>query len=101
MTEESARHREGRGRHGHHGRGGEEGHKKAKMFRRKRALTFLELLYVKQQTLKGQLQSDDFQASRLVIEGELKATEMILEEFKVMFNVNLSELDEESTEDSK
>lgn len=81
------------GRHHHRsGRGGEE--HRAKTFRRKRALGFLEMLYVKQETLKDQLHREEFANSRPVIEGELKAVEMIIEEFKNVFQVERSEIEE-------
>lgn len=56
--------------HLHRREGFRETEIKAKIFRRKRALTFLRLLYVKQDTLKAQLESNDFQAIRPMIEGE-------------------------------
>lgn len=81
------------GRHHHRGgHGGEE--QRAKTFRRKRALGFLEMLYVKQETLKDQLHREEFANSRPVIEGELKAVEMIIEEFKNVFQVERSEIEE-------
>lgn len=78
----------------HHG--GEE--QRTQTFRRKRALGFLEMLYVKQETLKGQLQREEFANSRPVIEGELKAVEMIIEEFKNVFQVERSEIEEGKNE---
>jgi hypothetical protein len=76
----------------HHHRGRK---RKAKTFRRKRALIFLKLLYVKRDTLKSQLESKDYQDSRPVIEGELKAIEMVIKEFTSLFHVDVSELQEE------
>lgn len=77
-------------------RGGEE--QRTQTFRRKRALGFLEMLYVKQETLKGQLQREEFANSRPVIEGELKAVEMIIEDFKNVFQVERSEIEEGENE---
>lgn len=79
----------------HHREGFREKEGKAKTFRRKRALTFLRLLYVKQDTLKSQLRSNDYQAIRPMIEGELKAIEMVIQEFSSVFHVDISELQEE------
>lgn len=76
--------------------GGEE--QRTQTFRRKRALGFLEMLYVKQEILKGQLQREEFANSRPVIEGELKAVEMIIEEFKNVFQVERSEIEEGKNE---
>lgn len=85
-------HRRGEKPHHRGGHGGEE--HRAKTFRRKRALGFLEMLYVKQETLKDQLHREEFATSRPVIEGELKAVEMIIEEFKNVFQVERSEIEE-------
>ena len=59
-------HRHG-GRHGRRreeGRGGREGGKMAQTFRRGRALSFLDNLVVKRETLKKQVNDSDFEAIR-------------------------------------
>lgn len=90
----------GHGRGHGRGRGGEmSGEPRAKTFRRKRALSFLEMLYVKQDVLKSQLKQGEFVESRGIIEGELKAVNQIIEEFKVVFQVEQSELEEQTTEE--
>lgn len=53
---------------------------------------------MKQETLKDQLQREEFASSRPVIEGELKAVEMIIEEFKNVFQVERSEIEEGESE---
>lgn len=66
----------------------EEGRRKrggAQTFRRGRALMFYQQLEVKRDTLKKQLESNTLESIHPVIAGELKATETIMEEFKVIF----------------
>ncbi|WEG12091.1 hypothetical protein PU629_18505 [Pullulanibacillus sp. KACC 23026] len=72
----------GRGRHHHHG---------AQTFRRGRALDFLEKLNVKRMTLRQQLEAPEFQEIRMVIQGELKAIELVIEEFTKQFELHEAE----------
>lgn len=60
----------------------------AQTFRRGRALLFYQQLETKRDTLKGQLESTELQAIHPMIAGELKATEAIMNEFKVMFRLD-------------
>ncbi len=57
----------------------------AQTFRRGRALMFYQQLEVKRDTLKQQLDTKTFASIHPVIAGELKATEAIMEEFRVVF----------------
>lgn len=79
----------GHGRHGKHGDGhrGEHKHAGAQTFRRGRALAFLETLNVKRMTLIQQLEQPELQAIHPVIRGELKAVEMVRNEFIAMFEL--------------
>lgn len=80
---------QGHGRHGHkrehHKHGG------AQTFRRGRAIAFLESLNVKRMTLIQQLEQPELQDIHLIIRGELKAIDMVRNEFVAMFE--LYELD--------
>ena len=71
-------------RKGHHKRG-------AKTFRRGRAIAFLETLNVKRSTLKKQLNSPELSSINPVIVGELKAIEMVIDEFVQLFELYESE----------
>ena len=68
----------------HDGKGRHQG---AQTFRRGRALDFLERLKVKQRTLRDQLEAPEFQEIKPVILGELKAVEMIIEEYTKHFDI--------------
>jgi len=76
-----------KGRRHHHG---------AQTFRRGRALEFLERLHIKRSTFKQQLEAPEFQEIRPVLLGELKAIELVIEEFTKHFE--LHEADENMTE---
>lgn len=79
-----------RGHHHHHG---------AQTFRRGRALDFLERLNVKRTTLKQQLDSPEYHEIKQVILGELKAIEMVIDEFTKQFELHEAEhLNSESKE---
>lgn len=90
----------GHGHKGHHGPGGhrekggfdrEEGQKQrfqsAQTFRRGRAIAFLERLNLKRDTLLQQLDQPEFASIRHVISGELKATDLIIQEFIHVFEL--------------
>ncbi|MGE8203623.1 hypothetical protein ACQKP0_03590 [Heyndrickxia sp. NPDC080065] len=70
-----------------------EGHKRkdhqrgAKTFRRGRALAFLEMMKVKRSTLKQQLESPELQSINPILVGELKAVEMVINEFVQLFEL--------------
>lgn len=76
--------------HMHRGRGhrGREHHRGAQTFRRGRALEFLERLRVKHITLKQQVEAPEFQEIRPIILGELKALELVIEEYTKHFELN-------------
>jgi len=80
----------------HHGRrhGGEEGvHQRgAKTFRRGRAIAFLERLYLKRSTIKQQLDQPEFQSIQPILIGELKAIDMVINEFIQLFEINVDEM---------
>ncbi len=71
---------------------GQGSHRGAKTFRRRRALEFLERLYVKRATLKQQLQTPELQPIHPVLTGELKAIEMVMNEFIQLFDIHEEEL---------
>ncbi|WP_433940243.1 hypothetical protein [Paenibacillus lautus] len=82
-------HRHG-GRHGRRreeGHGGREGGKMAQTFRRGRALSFLDNLVVKRETLKKQVNDPDLEAIRDVVSGELKAVDQIIQEYIQAFEL--------------
>ncbi|MBU5347074.1 hypothetical protein [Paenibacillus lautus] len=87
--ERDSSHRHG-GRHGRRreeGYGGREGGKMAQTFRRGRALSFLDNLIVKRETLKKQVNDPDFEAIREVVSGELKAVDQIIQEYIQAFEL--------------
>lgn len=80
---------EGRGRrHEKDGEHGEHRRRGAQTFRRGRALEFHRQLVTKRDTLKNQLESSELQSIHPVIAGELKATESIMNDFVVLFQLN-------------
>lgn len=98
MREEHTR-REGR----HHGRrhGREEGARGPKTFRRGRALTFLERMHLKRATIKQQLEQPEFHSIQPVLVGELKAIDMVINEFVQLFEINDDEMtDSKPSEDT-
>jgi len=84
-------HRESRRHHGD--RGKEHAHHRgAKTFRRGRAIAFLERLKVKRATIMEQLEKPEFQSIQQVLVGELKATDMVMNEFIQLFEIEESEV---------
>ena len=79
---------EGRGRHRGEGEHSIRRPKGAQTFRRGRALEFYRQLEMKRSTLKQQLESTELQSIHSVIEGELKATEAIMNDFVGLFQLN-------------
>lgn len=63
----------------------------AQTFRRGRAVLFYQQLETKRETIKRQLESPEFETIRPVLVGELKAIEMVIEEFKVAFKLDEAE----------
>jgi hypothetical protein len=90
MKGEKHRGGEHKGRRHHHG---------AQTFRRGRALEFLERLNVKRITLTQQLEAPEFQEIKQVILGELKAIELIIDEFTKHFDIH--EVEDMDTKENK
>ncbi|MEH7415103.1 hypothetical protein V7266_07445 [Neobacillus drentensis] len=67
--------------HDHHHRG-------AKTFRRGRAIAFLEMMNLKRSTLKAQINAPEFQSIDQILLGELKAIEMVINEFVQLFELH-------------
>lgn len=73
--------------------GGERRHKDggrhggAQTFRRGRALEFYELLHVRRNTLKQQVEAPELQEIRSILLGELKAVQQIMDEYARHFQV--------------
>ncbi|MER2262345.1 MAG: hypothetical protein ABS934_10035 [Psychrobacillus sp.] len=64
----------------------------AKTFRRGRALAFYEIMQTKSNSLKRQLATPELQSVNSLLVGELKAVEMLKDEFAQLFE--LVEVDE-------
>ncbi|EFM09656.1 conserved hypothetical protein [Paenibacillus curdlanolyticus YK9] len=60
----------------------------AQTFRRGRALAFHEMLIVKRDTLRKQLQDENLQAIHQVVSGELKAVEDIIAQYVHTFELH-------------
>lgn len=79
---------------GHHREGGHkrkdhDSHKRgAKTFRRGRAIAFLEMMNLKRSTLKQQLNSPELQSINPILVGELKAVDMVINEFVQLFELH-------------
>lgn len=84
----------------HNGRGRSE-HRGPKTFRRGRAVAFLETMNLKRSTIKKQLNEPEFQSIQQILVGELKAIDMIINEFIQLFEINEDEATEISVLDSK
>ncbi|WP_026567415.1 hypothetical protein [Bacillus sp. UNC41MFS5] len=63
-------------------------HRGAKTFRRGRAIAFLEMMNVKRSTIMKQLEAPEFQSINQVLVGELKAIDMIINEFVQLFELH-------------
>lgn len=99
------RHREGGRRrdHGHRSKHDKKEFldhpKSAQTFRRGRAVAFLDKLRVNRETLQRQLNDPQFESIKEVISGELKATEMIIDDFIHMFQLHELSSEEPKTGD--
>lgn len=79
----------GRTRHCEDGKIRDERRKKgAQTFRRGRALEFYRQLTTKRDTLKNQLEATELQSIHPIIAGELKATETIMNDFALLFQLD-------------
>lgn len=67
---------------------GHHRHRGPKTFRRGRAIAFLERMNLKRTTLKQQLEQPEFQPIHQVLLGELKAIDMVINEFTQLFDLN-------------
>ncbi|WP_100407817.1 hypothetical protein [Bacillus solitudinis] len=63
----------------------------AKTFRRGRAIAFLEMMNLKRSTLKQQLDTPELQSINPILVGELKAIDMVINEFMQLFELHESE----------
>lgn len=78
---------------GEHRRGGrEEAQRGPKTFRRGRAITFLEQLTIKRSTIAQQLEQPEFQSIQQILVGELKALDMVINEFTQLFEIHVDEI---------
>jgi hypothetical protein len=60
----------------------------AKTFRRGRAIAFLEMLNLKRSTLKQQLITPELQSINTILVGELKAIDLVINEFVQLFELH-------------
>ncbi|MGE7920546.1 hypothetical protein ACQKM9_16650 [Viridibacillus sp. NPDC093762] len=74
----------------HKGRGG-SGESGPKTFRRGRAIAFLERMNLKRSTIKQQLGKPEFQSIHPILVGELKAIDMVINEFIQLFEIQENE----------
>ncbi|HDR7794584.1 TPA: hypothetical protein QCY19_003227 [Bacillus luti] len=77
----------------HRGRDGSH-HRGPKTFRRGRAIAFLEMMNLKRVTIKQQLSEPEFQSIQQILIGELKAIDMVINEFTQLFEIHESETEE-------
>lgn len=92
--ENGERNCEGRHKGPHH-------HPGAKTFRRGRALEFLSVLEVKRTTLRQQVEAPEYQEIKPVLLGELKAVEMIIDEYIRHFELRGREAEEPRPENTE
>ncbi|MDZ5605541.1 hypothetical protein U2I54_00045 [Bacillus pseudomycoides] len=72
-----------------------------KTFRRGRAIAFLEMMNLKRATIKQQLEAPEFQSIHQILVGELKAIDMVINEFIQLFEIHESEATETSVVERK
>ncbi|UNK16072.1 hypothetical protein MNQ98_16160 [Paenibacillus sp. N3/727] len=75
----------------HKGRDGSQ-ERGAKTFRRGRAIAFLERMNLKRSTIKQQLDKPEFQSIHPILVGELKAIDMVINEFIQLFEIHENEV---------
>jgi hypothetical protein len=84
-------------REGHHrgeryrGKDSSSHHRGPKTFRRGRAIAFLETMNVKRATIKQQLEQPEYQSIQQILVGELKAMDMVINEFIQLFEIQENE----------
>lgn len=69
-----------------------KGPRGAKTFRRGRAVAFLQMMQLKRSTIKQQLDEPEFESIRQVLVGELKAIDMLINEFVQLFEIQENEM---------
>ncbi len=69
-----------------------KGSRGPKTFRRGRAVAFLQMMQLKRSTIKQQLDEPEFESIRQVLVGELKAIDMVINEFVQLFEIQESEM---------
>jgi len=74
----------------HRGKDGAH-HRGPKTFRRGRAIAFLETMNLKRATIKQQLEQPEFQSIQQILIGELKAMDMIINEYIQLFEIQEGE----------
>lgn len=98
-NEENKPHHKEKHHHDGHKRKDHSHHRGAKTFRRGRAIAFLEMMNLKRSTLKQQLESPELQSINPILVGELKAIDMVINEFVHLFE--LHEMEEMETANNK
>ncbi|RXI96200.1 hypothetical protein DS745_20880 [Anaerobacillus alkaliphilus] len=68
-----------------------------KTFRRGRAIAILETLNLKRSTIKQQLEQPEFQSIQQILVGELKALDMVINEFTQLFEIQENEMKNEDS----
>lgn len=66
-------------------------HRGPKTFRRGRAIAFLDMMNLKRSTIKEQLDQPEFQSIQQILVGELKAIDMLINEFIQLFEIQENE----------
>ncbi|MFJ7362724.1 hypothetical protein ACIQWQ_01215 [Peribacillus frigoritolerans] len=85
------------GRHKDHG----SHHHGPKTFRRGRAIAFLDMMNLKRSTIKEQLDQPEFQSIQQILVGELKAIDMLINEFSQLFEIQENEKAAEKSSEEK
>lgn len=96
---------EGYYRGGHYKGDGASHHRGRKNSRRSKVITFLERMNLKRSAIMEQLDKPEFQSITQVLAGELKAIDIVIDEFTQLFEIHENELidvpsDHEKVEDS-
>jgi hypothetical protein len=91
-NEEYEEHSKDRRHHDGHKRKEHSHHRGAKTFRRGRAIAFLEMMNLKRSTIKQQLEKPEFQSINQILVGELKAMDLVINEFIQLFEIQESEI---------
>ncbi|MBT2755850.1 hypothetical protein J7E71_07805 [Mesobacillus foraminis] len=101
-NEENKRHHNEKHHHDGHKRKDHSHHRGAKTFRRGRAIAFLEMMNLKRSTLQQQLQSPELHSINPILVGELKAIDMVINEFVHLFELHeIEELQEANKKEHK